>query len=122
MEGGKIMADSEKEARPDAPADETPAKSKDSSTQTKPAPTKPRPKHLPIWKVLLHNDDVNQFDHVIKTIVMLTRLNEQEATLRTAEAHVQGVSLLLSTHQERAELYQQQFGSRNLTVTIEPSE
>lgn len=116
------MAESEKETRQSPPALNPPAKSKDSTTQTKPAPAKPKPRHLPPWKVVLHNDDVNDFDHVIKTIVMLTQLNEQEATLRTAEAHVQGASLLLSTHRERAELYQQQFGSRNLTVTIEPAE
>ena len=31
-------------------------------------------------------------------------------------------SLLLTTHKERAELYQEQFTSKGLTVTIEPAE
>ena len=43
-----------------------------------------------------------------------------EAAQRALEAHETGVSLLLVTHQERAELYQEQFASCGLTVTIEP--
>ena len=58
---------------------------------------------------------------VIDSIVMLTPLNKQEAGLRMQEAHKTGVALLLVTHKERAELYQEQFASRKLTVTIEPS-
>ncbi len=87
--------------------------------------TKPKPKPpglLPLWKVLLHNDDKNDFTHVIKTIVELTTLNEQDAELRATEAHKTGVALLLMTHKERAELYKDQFESKSLTVTIEPDE
>jgi ATP-dependent Clp protease adapter protein ClpS len=56
------------------------------------------------------------------TIVELTTLNEQDAKLRTLEAHETGVALLLTTHKERAELYKDQFESKGLTVTIEPAE
>ena len=43
--------------------------------------------------------------------------------LRTKEAHETGVALLLVTHKERAELYQDQFESKGLTtVTIQPDE
>lgn len=77
---------------------------------------------LPLWRVLLHNDDVNAFHQVITTVVSLTHLNAIEAKDRVVEAHEHGVSLLLVTHQERAELYQQQFGGRNLTITIEPAQ
>jgi ATP-dependent Clp protease adapter protein ClpS len=88
----------------------------------KPAPTKKPPGFLPPWKVLLHNDDKNAIDFVIGTIVELTPLNEQEAKVRTTEADKTGVALLLVTHKERAELYQDQFQSKGLTVTIEPAE
>jgi ATP-dependent Clp protease adaptor protein ClpS len=88
----------------------------------KPTPTKRPPGFLPPWKVLLHNDDKNAVDFVIGTIVELTPLNEQEAKVRTTEADKTGVSLLLVTHKERAELYQEQFQSKGLTVTIEPAE
>ena len=92
------------------------------AVETKPAPTRRPPRMLPPWKVLLHNDDVNSFEHVIASIVMLTTLSEQDAVLRTVEAHKTGVALLLTTHKERAELYMEQFTSRKLTVTIEPEE
>jgi ATP-dependent Clp protease adaptor protein ClpS len=89
---------------------------------TKKSPKPNLPGFLPPWKVLLHNDDKNDMFYVINTVVELTPLNEQDAKTRTLEAHETGVALLLVTHKERAELYQDQFQSKSLTVTIEPSE
>jgi len=86
--------------------------------RSKPGP----PRLLPPWKVLLHNDDKNNVVYVVETIMELTTLKEQDAVLRTEEAHKTGVSLLLVTHKERAELYKDQFESKNLTDTIEPTE
>ena len=77
---------------------------------------------LPPYRVLLHNDDVNTFEHVIRAILQLTPLKEPEAVARTIEAHETGSSLLLVTHRERAELYVEQFTSKQLTVTCEPDE
>jgi ATP-dependent Clp protease adaptor protein ClpS len=57
---------------------------------------------------------------VIHAIVELTPLNRQEALNKMLEAHDRGVALLVVTHKERAELYQDQFQSKGLTVTIEP--
>ena len=88
----------------------------------KTSPKKKPPQPLPPWKVLLHNDDKNVFDFVIKTICELTPLKEQDAVLRTKEAHDTGVALLLTTHKERAELYQELFQSKGLVTTIEPAE
>ncbi len=85
-------------------------------------PAADKPKLLPPFKVILHNDDKNTFEHVIATIVQLTHLNAEDAVVRTLEAHETGCALLLVTHKERAELYQQQFQSASLTVTIEPEE
>lgn len=86
--------------------------------QPKRNPTKP----LPPWKVLLHNDDKNDMGYVVVTIMELTPLKETDALLRMEEAHKTGVALLLTTHRERAELYQEQFQSKGLVVTIEPAE
>jgi len=86
------------------------------------APKRKPPQPLPPWKVLLHNDDKNDFVFVISTIVELTPLKEQDAKLRTQEANNTGVALLLTTHRERAELYKDQFETKGLTVTIEPAE
>ena len=88
----------------------------------KKSPSKKPPQPLPPWKVLLHNDDKNDIDFVVDTIVALTPLNEKDASKRTLEAHQTGVALLLTTHKERAELYREQFQSKGLTVTIEPAE
>lgn len=110
------MADNdnvEKSSSADAPAG-------GAATKTKPRRTPPQP--LPPWKVLLHNDDKNDMQHVVNSIVELTPLNEQDAVNRMKEAHETGVALLLVTHKERAELYLEQFQSKSLTVTIEPAE
>jgi len=87
-----------------------------------PKPPQRKPKKLPPFKVLLHNDEVNTFYHVIRVILQLTTLDAQQALLRTLEAHESGLALLLTTHKERAELYCEQFASLNLTVTSEPAE
>lgn len=79
-------------------------------------------RQLPPYRVLLHNDDVNTFEHVIRSILRLTPLKEPEAIARTIEAHETGSSLLLVTHRERAELYVEQFASLGLTVSCEPEE
>jgi ATP-dependent Clp protease adapter protein ClpS len=91
-------------------------------TAPKTTPSKKPPQPLPPWKVLLHNDDKNDFDYVIVTIMTLTPLKQEDAVQRTVEAHKSGVALLLTTHKERAELYKDQFESKGLTVTIEPAE
>ena len=49
-------------------------------------PKLPGPRHLPPYKVLLHNDDKNTFEHVILTLIELTPLDFDEATQITFEA------------------------------------
>ena len=94
----------------------------DTAVDEEPRPESPEVEDLPPWKVLLHNDDVNDMGHVVDTIVQLTPLNQTTAIERMLEAHQAGVALLLSTHKERAELYRDQFASKKLTVTIESDE
>ena len=95
---------------------------------TKTAPVKKpeqptrKPKHLPPYRVLLHNDDVNTFEHVITSILCITTLTLEDAVTRAIEAHESGLALLLVTHFELAELYREQFTSSGVTVTIEPAE
>ena len=96
-----------------------PAEPAVSATPT-PRTAPPRLDKMPPWKVLLHNDDVNDMLHVVESIVMLGLANRHVAMLRTLEAHSKGIALLLVTHRERAELLQEQLASRKLTATIEP--
>ena len=80
----------------------------------------PRCDRLPPWKILLHNDEVNDMIYVVQAIKELTGMNTQLATQRMLEAHTRGVALLLVTHRERAELLVEQFACKKLIVTSEP--
>ena len=102
--------------------DNGPAGESGSATAVMPSKTKPKPKPglLPPYRVLLHNDTVNDMLHVVESILELTPLTVEDAIDRMLEAHHSGVALLLMTHQERAELYCEQFATFKITVTIEP--
>jgi ATP-dependent Clp protease adaptor protein ClpS len=91
-----------------------------SGTHANPKPhEKANARQLPPYKVLLHNDTVNEMGYVVRAIMELTHLGKPEATQRMLEAHNRGLALLLVTHKERAELYMEQFATKKLTVTIE---
>ena len=86
--------------------------------------TQPRQKsaarQLPPYRVLLHNDPINDMTYVVRAIMELVHLSMAVATQRMMEAHTRGLTLLCVTHKERAELFIEQFASKKLTVTIEP--
>jgi ATP-dependent Clp protease adaptor protein ClpS len=92
-----------------------------SQTQTATRPEQ-HVRRVPPHRVVLHNDNVNTFEHVILTILKLTPIKEHEAIDKTIEAHETGHSVLLVTTKERAELYVEQFATFRLTVTAEPDE
>ncbi|MBX3410584.1 MAG: ATP-dependent Clp protease adaptor ClpS [Phycisphaeraceae bacterium] len=111
------------ESAPEKPVDESsskPAPSPARAAAAEKAPAPPRVDSLPPFRVLLHNDDVNTMDFVVDSLIELTPLVRQNAHEVMLEAHATGVALVLVTHKERAELYQEQFRTRRLTVTIEP--
>lgn len=99
----------------------------DQTTQAPPAPTRaprpapPRVDRLPPYRVLLHNDDRNDMVHVVASLVELAALPRARAVQVMLTAHTRGLALVAVTHKERAELYQDQFRSKGLTVTIEPA-
>jgi ATP-dependent Clp protease adaptor protein ClpS len=106
------------------------ASSKGSTTGTLPSPTSipgthpavspPAARQLPPYRVLLHDDDIHSMGYVVLTLVQLAALDDRRAGAVMMRAHVHGVALVRRTHKERAELYQEQFRSRGLRVTIEP--
>ncbi|MHC4442793.1 MAG: ATP-dependent Clp protease adaptor ClpS [Planctomycetota bacterium] len=99
--------------------EDTGGQSAPAKPQPRKLPQKPTPQMLPPWRVILHNDDLNDIGQVVDTVYKLTPLNKQDAESRTLEAHNTGSAMLLVTHQERAELYVEQFASCKLTVTAE---
>jgi ATP-dependent Clp protease adapter protein ClpS len=82
---------------------------------------KPQPRQLPRYKVILLHDAVNDLMFIVRTVMELTRLCRAEATHKMWEAHHCGRSVILITYLERAELYVEQFTSRNLRVALEPA-
>jgi ATP-dependent Clp protease adaptor protein ClpS len=92
------------------------------STRVKDRPAPPRVERMPQFRVLLHNDQVSEALYVVEALCELTPLMPQRAAAVMMEAHRTGVALVLVTHQERAELYVDQFRSKRLVVTMEPAE
>ena len=89
-----------------------------STTKPSTAPTT-RVDALPSWNVLLHNDTVNDMGFVVESLCRFDRLSLPTATRFTMEAHKKGLSLVIATHREHAELIAEQLTSLRLTVTIE---
>jgi len=114
------MSDSEKNPSETLSGSGETATAVKQKAQRKQLPATKPPQLLPMWRVLLHNDDTNEMVYVVMTIVELTPLAQHDAKDRMLEAHKNGVSLLLITHKERAELYKDQFLSKGLLVSIEP--
>ena len=95
-----------------------------SSTQSagtvRTAPASPKLDRMPPWRVLLHNDDVNDMAYVVAAIVELAVSDRRVAMLRMLEAHTRGCALLMVTHRERADPLHEQFARKPLKVTLEP--
>ena len=78
---------------------------------------------LPLWRVMLHNDDYNSFEHVIASLLTtVPSLTPEEAGAITLEAHYTGVALVIVTPKERAEFYSERLRQCGLTSTIEPDD
>ena len=88
---------------------------------TKTAPVAEREKiHMPRYKVLLHNDDRNTMDHVVKALLRVFHFDPGECERIMMEAHQNGVALCAIESMERAEHHRDQLISFSLIATIEP--
>lgn len=78
---------------------------------------------LPPYRVLLHNDDYNTMDHVIRALVeSVPALTVRKAGRIMLEAHLRGVALVIVCPKEHAELYCERLTSFGLTATMEWAE
>lgn len=75
---------------------------------------------LPLYKVILHHCTMHELMFVVRAVMELTRFCRAEATHKMWEAHHRGQSVLLVTWLERAELYVEQFATKEIPVSIEP--
>ncbi len=76
--------------------------------------------NLPLYKVLLHNDDHNTMEHVVKTLMKVFRFGQPESERIMLEAHHNGVALCATEPLEQAELHRDQLRSFSLIASIEP--
>jgi len=75
--------------------------------------------HIPLYKVLLHNDDRNTMEHVVKALIHVFRFEQVECERIMLEAHRKGVALCIVEPLEQAELHRDELQSFSLISTIE---
>jgi ATP-dependent Clp protease adaptor protein ClpS len=75
---------------------------------------------MPLYKVLLHNDDVNDMMHVTEVLIKVFKFDVPQCISIMLEAHQSGVALCKIEPHEYAELHKDQMNSLGLTATIEP--
>ena len=94
-------------------------------TVTEPV-TETTPKLSPLYRVLIHNDDVTPMDFVVRVLVEVFRLDAARAIEVMMEAHTKGVAHVVTEPLEQAEFHVDQTRSLArarhypLTFSIEP--
>lgn len=94
--------------------------------------TKPEISPAPQYHVVLHDDDNHTYVYVIAMCMQLFAMTKEEGYTHAQEVDTQGITILLTTHLEHAELKRDQiraFGpdpyidraSPPMTVTLEPA-
>ncbi len=80
-----------------------------------------RTKLLPLYKVIVHNDDYNEMTYVVFALLhSVNTLTVQEAERIMLTAHLTGKAVVIVCPKEVAEYYQERLLSYNLMATIEP--
>jgi ATP-dependent Clp protease adaptor protein ClpS len=75
--------------------------------------------YLPLYKVLLHNDDHNTMDHVVTSLMYVFRFQQEESERIMLEAHQKGVAICIVEPLEQAEYHRDGLESFSLISTIE---
>ncbi len=76
--------------------------------------------HIPLFKVLLHNDDVNSMEHVIHALKRVFKFELKVCERIMMEAHQNGIALCTVEPLEKAEHHRDQLNSFSLISTVEP--
>jgi ATP-dependent Clp protease adaptor protein ClpS len=96
---------------------DSPDKRPRTRTKTK---TRSRPKVEPPWRVLLHNDDLNSMDHVVRSLQEVFELGYADANAIMQEAHCTGVALCAIEPRSFAARHRQCLQALGLVATMEP--
>jgi len=90
------------------------------STTTPSPGIEQRSELLAPWAVILHNDDVNAMEHVVRSLLKaVPSLSLNRAIAIMLEAHTDGRALVICCPLEHAELYRDRLSTFGLTATIE---
>jgi len=81
-----------------------------------------RPKLASMYRVLLHDDDVNDMGQVVESLRQVFQFAPEQCISIMMEAHNSGVALCTVEYLEHAELHQEQLHALALTSTIEPED
>jgi len=75
----------------------------------------------PIYKLMLHNDNYNRREYVVKTLLRIVDVIKMEdAIVIMQEAHETGIAMVTACAQEEAEKYCQGLRNNGLIASIEP--
>jgi ATP-dependent Clp protease adaptor protein ClpS len=73
--------------------------------------------HYPNYKVIVLNDDVNTFEHVVECLVKyIPNMNSDQAWNLAEQIHFEGQAIVWVGPLEQAELYHMQLGREDLTM------
>ena len=72
-----------------------------------------------MYQVILHNDDKNLADHVVRCLMRVFGHTEQMASKIMMEAHRRGKSIAEVESQSQAKLHRDQLQSYGLSATVE---
>lgn len=86
---------------------------------TREAELRPIHETLPPYVVVLHNDDHNTMEHVVRSLLTsVPELEVERAVEVMLAAHEHGQADVITCPLERAELYRDRLESHGLTATI----
>jgi ATP-dependent Clp protease adaptor protein ClpS len=75
---------------------------------------------MPLYRVIIHNDDVNSMDHVIAALQEIFKFEFEACLAIMLEAHKTGCALCKVEPLEPAELHREMLQACSLVATIEP--
>lgn len=75
---------------------------------------------MPLYRVIIHNDDVNSMDHVIASLQEIFKFEFEACLAIMLEAHKTGCALCKVEPLEPAELHREMLQACSLVATIEP--
>lgn len=78
-------------------------------------------KKSPIYKVLLHNDNYNKREYVVKVLMKIVQtITVEDAINVMQEAHIAGLALVIACAQDEAETYCEGLRLNGLIASLEP--